>query len=88
MASSEASVLQHKHDHIHVDSDHCPWCDQPITHEKFKEIQSRIQREERERAPAVEQRLKRDQEAALKAKGCRARTGGRGSPQGGTVGRH
>ena len=68
MASSEASVLQHKHDHIHVDSDHCPWCDQPITHEKFKEIQSRIQREERERAPAVEQRLKRDQEAALKAK--------------------
>lgn len=68
MASSEASVLQHKHDHIHVDSDHCPWCDQPITHEKFKEIQSRIQREERERATAVEQRLKRDQEAALKAK--------------------
>ena len=58
MASSEASVLQHKHDHIHVDSDHCPWCDQPITHEKFKEIQSRIQREERERATAVEQRLK------------------------------
>lgn len=68
MASSEASVLQHKHDHIHVDSDQCPWCDQPITHEKFKEIQSRIQREERERATVVEQRLKRDQEAALKAK--------------------
>jgi len=68
VASTEASVLQHKHDHIHVDSDHCPWCDQPITHEKFKEIQSRITREERERANAVEQRLKRDQEAALKAK--------------------
>jgi len=68
MASSEASVLQHKHDLIHVDSDHCPWCDQPITHEKFKEIQTRIHREERERATAVEQRLKREQEAALKAK--------------------
>lgn len=66
MASTEASVLQH--DHIHVNSERCPWCDQEITHDKFEEIQARIQREERERATAVEQRLKHDHEAALKAK--------------------
>lgn len=66
MATNEASVLQH--DHVHPQGEVCPWCEHPITHDKFEEIQARIQREERERAAALEQRLKGEHQAALTAK--------------------
>src|ERR1700674_5164202 len=38
--------------------DRCPWCDQPIPHEKFKEIQARIAAEERERTAQVERDMR------------------------------
>ena len=40
--------------------DRCPWCDQPIPHEKFEEIRGRIQAEERDRVAAVERHLKEE----------------------------
>lgn len=66
MASTESSVLQH--DHVHIEGERCPWCDQPITHDKFEEIQARIKQEERERAKALERSLRETHQAALKAK--------------------
>ncbi len=41
-------------------SDRCPWCDQPISHEKFEAIRDRIQTEERDRVAQVERRLKEE----------------------------
>jgi len=38
--------------------DHCPWCNQPIPHEKFDEIHARIQAKELERTTELERRLK------------------------------
>ncbi|MGH8615378.1 MAG: DUF2130 domain-containing protein [Gammaproteobacteria bacterium] len=67
MASTESSIL-HARTHLQVTEERCPWCNQPITHDKFEEIQARIKREERERAAQVEKRLKAEYEAALKFK--------------------
>lgn len=38
--------------------DRCPWCDQPISHDKFEHIQARIAAQERERTAQFESRLK------------------------------
>ena len=38
--------------------DQCPWCQQPIEHELFKEIEAKIKGEERKRMSAVEADLK------------------------------
>ena len=38
-------------------ADRCPWCDQPITHDKFEEIHARIAAQERERTAQFERRL-------------------------------
>ncbi len=46
-------------------AERCPWCDQPIPHEKFAEVRSRIAEKERERFA--------DRERALKEEGERAR---------------
>lgn len=67
MASTEPSAL-HPKQHVHIVGEHCPWCDQPITHDKFEQIQARIQREERKRTADVEMRLTSEHEGALKAK--------------------
>lgn len=67
MASTESSIL-HARTHPHITEERCPWCNQPITHDKFEEIQARIKREERERAGQVEKRLKAEYEVALKSK--------------------
>jgi hypothetical protein len=40
----------------------CPWCEQPIPHEKFEEIQKRIQANERVRLAEVEARLQLEHE--------------------------
>src|SRR5260370_30173622 len=42
---------------ISVDETVCPTCDQPITQEKFEEIQVRIEGEERARAAKIERTL-------------------------------
>jgi hypothetical protein len=45
--------------------DTCPWCGQPIPHEKFAEITARIRANERSRTRELERRLREDQEAVL-----------------------
>lgn len=74
MASAEPSVLRVPELHAHLTSERCPWCDQPIPHEKFDEIQARIQTKERQRSEAQEKALreqfakeKADDEAKAKA---------------------
>jgi hypothetical protein len=78
-----SSLHQVPASHIHVAGEHCPWCDQPIPHEKFEEITSRISTRERERfadmtrelkeqhardKAQAEQKAKADLEAAQKAR--------------------
>ena len=38
--------------------DRCPWCGQPITHEKFEEIRERIRAQEQKQRAEFEQRLR------------------------------
>ncbi len=33
--------------HIHLSAEHCPWCEQPIPHDKFDEIKNRIETRQR-----------------------------------------
>jgi uncharacterized protein DUF2130 len=47
----------HKSGSISVDEPVCPTCDQPISQEKFEEIQVRIEGEERARAAKIERTL-------------------------------
>ncbi|MCW5696319.1 MAG: DUF2130 domain-containing protein [Bauldia sp.] len=59
--------------HLHLDSEVCPWCEQPIPHEKLAEIQDRIETRERERFASLEAGLrqqfaKEKGEAEVKAK--------------------
>lgn len=74
MASAEPSVLCVPELHVHLTSERCPWCDQAIPHEKFDEIQARIQAKQRQRPEAQEKALreqlakeKADDEAKAKA---------------------
>jgi len=74
MASAEPSVLRAPELHAHLASERCPWCDQAIPHEKFDEIQARIQAKQRQRSEAQEKALreqfakeKADDEAKAKA---------------------
>lgn len=50
----------------HAHRDLCPWCDQPISHEKFDEIRSRIQAEERRHASEIEAEAKAQVDRARK----------------------
>jgi hypothetical protein len=45
-----------------VGNEVCPWCEQPIPHEKFEEIQERIRANERARLAEVEARLQLEHE--------------------------
>ncbi|MGH6636573.1 MAG: DUF2130 domain-containing protein [Gammaproteobacteria bacterium] len=57
--------------HPHVTSERCPWCDQPIPHERSDEIRARIQERERERSAAQEKLLRErfvEEKAASEAK--------------------
>ena len=45
--------------------DTCPWCGQPIPHEKFIEIKARIRANERARTRDLERRLRDEQDAVL-----------------------
>ena len=58
MDISGAPVLTPRARHAHVTGERCPWCDQPIPHEKFDEIRAKIAAKERERTSAVEDALK------------------------------
>ena len=45
--------------------DTCPWCGQPIAHEKYIEIKARIRANERARTRDLERRLRDEQDAVL-----------------------
>jgi hypothetical protein len=45
--------------------DTCPWCGQPIAHEKFIEIKARIRANEQARTRDLERRLRDEQDAVL-----------------------
>ena len=45
--------------------DTCPWCGQPIAHEKFIDIKARIRANERARTRDLERRLRDEQDAVL-----------------------
>jgi hypothetical protein len=53
--------------HLYIGGERCPWCDQPIPHEKFTEISSRIETRERERFAEITRSLN-DQHARDSAK--------------------
>ncbi len=58
MASAEPSVRRAPALHAPLTSERCPWCDQAIPHEKFDEIQARIQAKERQRSEAQEKAMR------------------------------
>lgn len=58
MSTSQSAVVGAIGQHPHIAGARCPWCDQPIPHEKFDEIRARIEAKERERSVEVERRLK------------------------------
>jgi hypothetical protein len=71
MAIFQSSSREALKPHVHVGQDHCPWCDQPISHGKFEEITRRIEAKEREQHAEVTARLKEhfaNERAALEAK--------------------
>jgi hypothetical protein len=49
MAGSISSLLQPTLPHMHLDAEACPWCEQPIPHDRFEEISSRIAEVEKAR---------------------------------------
>jgi hypothetical protein len=58
VSASPSPLIQPAHQHIHVADEVCPWCEQPIPHEKFAQISSRIAARERERSAELTARLK------------------------------
>lgn len=59
-----------EHQQANLSAERCPWCEQPVTHEKFEEIQTRISAKERERSVELERRMERvaQEKAQLEAK--------------------
>jgi len=49
----------------HAVTDLCPWCEQPVSHEKFAEIHGRIQANERAQTRAIERRLQDEHDLKL-----------------------
>ena len=82
MAVSQSTIRRQAEPHVHIAGERCPWCDQPIPHEKFDEIHARIEAKERERTAAVERRLKEQvahEKAQVEAK-AKAEIGPRRQP--------
>lgn len=55
---------------VAVEAELCPWCESPITHAKFTEIQAKIRGEEAQRLKAAESELRKrlaEERAALEA---------------------
>jgi hypothetical protein len=66
MIASTSSLRETSVPHIHITGESCPWCDQPIPHEKFAEITGRIEARERDRFAEITRTLK-EQHARDKA---------------------
>src|SRR5216683_2262875 len=53
MGASQVLPMDSAREHIHVAEEVCPWCEQPIPHEKFAEISSLIEARESERLAEI-----------------------------------
>jgi hypothetical protein len=49
MALFQSTARQLSKPHAHLGEDRCPWCEQPISHDKFEQIRQRMTAEERQR---------------------------------------
>ena len=56
--SLSASLRPQAAPHLHIAGEICPWCEQPIPHDKFDEIKERIEARERERSAEITARLR------------------------------
>jgi hypothetical protein len=57
MSASAAPLRASPAPHLHIAGEICPWCEQPIPHDKFEEIKERIEARERERSAEITERL-------------------------------
>jgi hypothetical protein len=73
MALFQSTARQLARPHAHASDDRCPWCDQPISHDKFEEIRQRMTAEERQRLDDMADRFAREKAEAE----ARAREEGR-----------
>src|SRR5262245_23774079 len=64
MALFQSAVRQLTKPHAHVGEDRCPWCEQPISHDKFEEIRRRMTAEERQRLADMADRFAREKAEA------------------------
>jgi len=58
------SARQFVKPHAHLDEDRCPWCEQPISRDKFEEIRRRMTAEERQRLADMAERFARERAEA------------------------
>jgi hypothetical protein len=73
MSASATSLRSPSTPHLHIANEVCPWCEQPIPHDKFSEISARIAEREgahfAEMTTALKEQHARDKEALeVKAK--------------------
>ena len=50
--------------HVHAADEVCPWCDQPISHDKFEDIRRRMTAEQNERLAALAEQHEQEKAAA------------------------
>ena len=60
MGLFQSSSRQALKPHVHVAEELCPWCDQPISHDKFEEIRRRMTAEQNQRMAALAEQFERD----------------------------
>jgi hypothetical protein len=66
MAVSQISVIDSAQTLLPITQEICPWCEQPVPHDRFEEISSRFEARENERIAEITARL-REQAAREKA---------------------
>jgi hypothetical protein len=59
MASFPAQALHPTPSHLHISGERCPWCEQPIPHEKFEEIKNRIAAREQQQVAQITDELRK-----------------------------
>src|ERR1700745_1320508 len=57
MGVSHTSLVESAQNVLPITAEVCPWCEQPVPHEKFEEFSSRFQARENERIAEVTARL-------------------------------
>jgi hypothetical protein len=67
MSLFQSSSRQAGKPHLHVDNEVCPWCEQPISHDKFEDIKRRMSAEHDARMAAMREEFARDK-ASTEAK--------------------